>query len=181
MMTATLTAQERSASGRIYNDLLPFVGLEGVRIEIRGLGVGIIDNTIGAPGRRAELTLTGLSRAQESELDRTIRSDITLIFRDKNIPLLASGPTASETRPLLLFNLTVTGVKTNEVFIQVRTALNEAAKLVKDPSRTVWTQTWGTSHMGLFPTSNLQTTLRNFVQGHVSQFASLYARAHAKP
>jgi hypothetical protein len=35
---ALVNAQERAANGQIYGELLPFVGLGGVRIQVFGIG-----------------------------------------------------------------------------------------------------------------------------------------------
>jgi hypothetical protein len=171
--------QERSPGGQIYRELLPFVGLEGVRLEIFGLGGGIF-NTPGPVSGDPEKTLTGLSRAEHQELERTIRADIDEAFRAHAIPLLPGPRSSTEVRPSLTLHIGWSRVKPDTTTIQVRIDLLEAARLVKDPSRVVWASTWGSTYNSISSGPDLAAVVRSVTRGQVNSFVTLYARAHAQ-
>lgn len=171
--------QERAPGGQIYRELLPFVGLEGVRLEILGLG-GRIFNTPGPVSGDPETALTGLSRAEHQQLERAIRADIDEAFQNSGIPLLPSSGGPTEIRPSLTLHINWARVKTDTITIQVRIDLLEAARLVKDPSRIVWSSTWGSTYNSISSGPDLAAVIRSVTRGQVSSFVTLYARAHAQ-
>ena len=171
--------QERAPGGQIYRELLPFVGLEGVRLQIYGLG-GRIFNTPGPVAGDPETTLTGLSRAEHQQLERAIRADIDEAFQNNGIPLLSSGGDRTEVRPSLTLHISWARVKPDVITIQVRIDLLEAARLVKDPSQIVWASTWGSTYNSISSGPDLAAVVRSVTRGQVNSFATLYARAHAR-
>jgi len=57
----------------------------------------------------------------------------------------------------------------------------EAAQLIKDPSRVVWTSTWRNLYTSIASSPNdLPSVVRSVTRGQVDSFARLYQRAHAK-
>ena len=61
-------AQERAPNGEIYNELRPFVGLEGIRYQITGLEGGTVFNVPGLENvADPEKAVTGLSRAEREQ------------------------------------------------------------------------------------------------------------------
>src|SRR6476469_6480665 len=78
--------QERATRGQIYGELRPFVGLEGVTVQVLGLR-GIIYNIPGASADPAK-DATGLSSSELEQLDRAIRDDIAVAFREHVVPSL---------------------------------------------------------------------------------------------
>src|SRR5690242_3220619 len=92
--------QERSANGQIYGELLPFVGLSGVRFELNGFEAGIW-NGISVTGD-PETEITGLSRSEHEEVDQAIRADVGASFAAAGIPFLQGNDSSSETRPKLV-------------------------------------------------------------------------------
>jgi hypothetical protein len=172
--------QERAPNGQIYGELLPFVGLEGVRLEVHGLG-GAIFNTPGPVSGDPETTMTGLSRAEHEQLEQVIRADIEEAFRTDSIPLLSSGGSPNEIRSSLAIRIGWARVKPDVITVQVRIDLLEAARLLKDPSRIVWTSTWGSTYNSISSGPDLAAIVRSVTRGQVSSFVVLYVRAHAKP
>jgi hypothetical protein len=172
--------QERAPNGAIYRELLPFVDLDGVRVQITGLG-GAIFNVPGPIAGDPETTLTGLSRAEHEQLDRLIRADIDEAFRTSGIPLLSSDGSASEVRPLLAIHIGWARVKPETITVHVRIDLLEAARLLKDPSRIVWSSTWGSIYNSVSSGPDLAAVVRSVARNQVNSFVSLYVRAHAKP
>jgi hypothetical protein len=174
----TALGQERAPNGQIYRELLPFVGLEGVRLEIYGLGGGIF-NIPGPVNGDPETVLTGLSRAEHQELERVLRADIDEAFRTGGIPILASGGSPDDVRPSLAIHIGWARVKPDTITVQVRIDLMEAARLVKDPSRVVRTSTWGTTYNSISSGPDLAAIVRSVTRGQVNSFVVLYVRAHA--
>jgi hypothetical protein len=172
------TDQERAPNGQIYRELLPFVGLDGVRLQIRGLGGGIFNTPEPVTGD-PETTLTGLSRAEHEQLERDIRTDIEETFRNNRIPLLATSGSADEVRPLLAIDIGWARVKQDTITVHVRIDLLEAARLVKDPSRIVWASSWGSTYNSVSSGPDLARVVRSVTRGQVSSFVALYLRAHA--
>ena len=78
-------AQERSPDGRIYGELLPFAGLNGVRVQLVGMLPGAIGAIYNIPGGPISLDpakdVTGLGRPELAELHREIVEDIADAFR----------------------------------------------------------------------------------------------------
>jgi len=175
-VTPTTGGQERAPNGGIYGELLPFVGLDGVRLEVSGLGGGIfnVPSVVGDP----ETVVTGLSRAEHQELDELIRADIAEAFRTGGIPLLASDRSASELRPLLAIRIGWARVKPDVITVQVRIELLEAARLVKDQSRIVWSSMWGSTYNSISSGPDLAAVIRSVTRGQVTSFVGLYVRAH---
>ncbi|HEY2433532.1 MAG TPA: hypothetical protein VGI12_12725 [Vicinamibacterales bacterium] len=173
------TGQERAPNGQIYRELLPFVGLDGVRVEIHGLGGGVF-NIPGPITGDPETTLTGLSRAEHEQLERDIRSDIEEAFRNSRIPLLPSSGSADEVRPLLVIDIGWGRVKPDTITVHVRIDLLEAARLVKDPSRIGWASSWGSTYYSVSSGPDLAALVRSIARGQVSSFVALYVRAHTK-
>jgi hypothetical protein len=171
--------QERGPNGEIYRELLPFVGLEGVRLRVTGLSGGVL-NVPGAVGD-PEKTVTGLSRAEHDQLDQAVRADIAQAFATSGIPILPANGSASEARPLLAMHITWARVRPDTITVQVRIDLMEAARLVKDQSRIVWTSTWGSTYNSIASGPDLPDVVRSVARGQIDSFVRLYVRAHARP
>ena len=176
--TLVAARQERGPTGEIYGELVPFVGLSGVRVEVNGLGVG--KNT--APDWVADpaKAMTGLSHAEHEQLGQAIKTDIAETFRANAIPLLTSDGSATDTRPLLAIQIQWNQVRADTITVQVRMTLLEAARLLKDSSRIVWSATWGSTYHSLSSGPDLADVVRSVTRVQVRSFATLYARAHAK-
>jgi hypothetical protein len=168
--------QERAPNGRIDNELLPFVALTGVRVEVRGLS-GAIFNVPGVVGD-PETVVTGLSRASQQQLEGSIRADIAEAFRMGSIPLLASTASGSDVRPRLVIDIAWARVKPDVVTVQVRIELVEAARLVEDQSRIVWSPTWVDTYNSISAGPDLASVIRSVTGGQVTSFVELYVRAH---
>jgi hypothetical protein len=171
-----IAGQERAPNGRIYNELLPFVGLTGVRVEVVGLG-GAIFNAPGVVGD-PETVVTGLSRASQQQLDADIRADISEAFRAASIPLLASSASGTDVTPRLAIHIAWARVKADVVTVQVRIELLEAARLVKDPSQIGWSATWVNTYNSVSSGPDLTSVIRSVTRGQVTSFVELYVRAH---
>jgi len=172
-------SQERAPNGQVYGELRPFVGLEGVTVQLLGLR-GIIYNVRGAsadPGK----DVTGLSSRELEQLDRDIHDDIMGAFRERGVPLLDRGQQSPDTTPRLEVRVHWMNPKQGVLLIDVTTRMTEAARLVKDQSKIVWAQTWGSDLSG-YPTSpeSLAKDVRRVALGGVSEFLELYVRAHSK-
>lgn len=185
-LPSSLGAQERAPGGQIYGELLPFVDLQGVRLEVRGLGGGIWNVPPGVPGRPEtfedpETRTTGLSRAENDKLANVILADATEDFQRHGIPLLKSDGTPTETSPVLVVRLERYRPVDKDFFAtRVELSLLEAARPVKDPNKIVWSSTWGAVVSGSASRANLATVLRGTARGYVNEFIRLYLRAHAK-
>jgi hypothetical protein len=168
--------QERAPNGQIYGELLPFVGLDGVRVEVVGLG-GVIFNVPGVVGD-PETVVTGLSRAEQQQLDEIIRADIAEAFRIGSIPLLATDGSAGDVRPRLAIRIGWAKVKPDVTTVQCRIELLEAARLVRDQSRIVWSSMWGSTYNSISSGPDLPAVIRSVTRGQVTSFVELYVRAH---
>ena len=170
--------QERAPTGQIYGELLPFVGLEGVRLRITGLQGGIFN--LPEPVADPEKAATGLSRAEREELAAAVRADVDAALHNGAVPVLSDGGSASEVRPLLALDIPWARVKQDLITIQVRIELMEAARLVKNPSRIVWTSSWTSTYNSLAARpEDVAAVVRSVTRGQVETFARLYQRAHA--
>jgi hypothetical protein len=165
-------------NGQIYRELLPFVGLEGVRVQVLGI-LGIIYNIPNAsldPAKDA----TGLSQTELEQLHRAITVDIADAFRRRGVPLLERNEQSPNVTPRLEVDISWSRIKPDTVVIDVMTRLMEAAQLIKDPSKIVWAQSWGYGLHGYrAPPESLAKEIRHVSSGGVNQFLDLYARAHA--
>jgi hypothetical protein len=171
--------QERAPNGQVYGELRPFVGLEGVTVELFGLR-GIIYNIPGASTDPAK-DATGLSSSELEQLDRSIREDIGIAFKDRGVPLLERAGQSPDTTPRLEIRVSWMRINQEITVIDVTTRLREAARLIKEPSKIVWAETWGTGLAG-YPTSpeSLVKDVRRVALGGVRDFLQLYVRAHAQ-
>lgn len=171
--------QERAPNRQIYGELQPFVGLAGVTVQVLGLR-GIIYNIPGASTDPAK-DATGLSSSELEQLDRAIRDDIAIAFREQGVPLLDGARQSPDTTPRLEVSIGWLNLKQGMTVIDVTTRLREPARLIKDPSRIVWAKTWGTG-LGGYPTSpeSLVKDVRRVALGGVHEFLQLYVRAHAR-
>jgi hypothetical protein len=172
------SAQERAPNGQVYAELRPFVGLNGVRFEVEGLG-GAIWNVVGVTGD-PETTLTGLSGSAREQLYMQINADTTTAFRVASIPLLERAADGRDTRPRLVLDVSWYRVAADTFSLQVDIRLLEAASLLKDPATLVWTSTWGEIFRRPVSLTDLQLTLRSSCSGAVANFIRLYVRAHAR-
>ena len=168
--------QERAPNGQIYGELVPLVGLEGVRVEVSGLDGGIfnVPRVVGDP----ETAVTGMSRAEQQQLDKIIRADIAEAFRTGSIPLLASDGSAKDVRPRLAIRIGWARVKPDVITVHGSIELLEAARLVKDQSRIVWSSTWGSTYNSISSGPDLAAVIRSVTRGQVTSFVELYVRAH---
>jgi hypothetical protein len=171
-------AQERAPNGRIYGELLPFVGLEGVRVQVLGI-LGAIYNIPNAsldPAKDA----TGLSQTELEQLHRAITDDIANAFRRRGVPLLERSEQSPDVTPRLEVHLSWGRIMPDTVLINVTTRLTEAARLIKDPAKIVWAQSWGEELIGYRASpESLAKEIQHVALGGVNQFLDLYARAHA--
>ena len=178
---ATVSAsgmQEHAANGQIYGELKPFVGLDGVRFQLNGLG-GAIWNVAGVKGD-PETTITGLSRAEHEQLYQSIRADTAAAFRAAGIPLLENKEDVPETLPNLVVDVSWYRVTTDLFAVQVDVRLMEAARLLKNPARIVWTTSWDHRFRTTASRAAIATTVGSATIGFVNEFIGLYKRAHAK-
>ena len=174
-------AQERAPNGEIYRELLPFVGLEGIRLQITGLQGGIFN----VPGDviDPEKTVTGLTHAEREELAKAVYADVDDVLRASGVPVLARATSAREVevRPLLAIDIHWARVKPDVITVQVTIELMEAARPVKDPSRIVWTSSWRSTYNSIASgPDTLPAIVRSVTRGQVESFGRLYERAHAK-
>jgi hypothetical protein len=171
--------QERAPDGQIYSSLRPFVGLEGVTVQVLGLR-GIIYNLPGASEDPAK-DATGLSSGELEQLDRAVRDDIATAFREQSVPLLEGARVPADTSPRLEVSIHWMRIKEDTTVIDVTTRFREPARLIKDPSKIVWADTWGPEHAS-YPTSpeSLVKDVRRIALGGVHDFLQLYVRAHAR-
>lgn len=170
--------QERAPTGQIYGELLPFVGLKGVRVQITGLQGGIFN--LPEPVADPEKAATGLSHAEREELAAAVRADVDDALQNGAVPVLSGGGSATEVRPLLALDIHWARVKQDVITIQVRIELMEAARLIKDPARIVWTSSWASTYNSLAARpEDVPAVVRSVTRGQVETFARLYQRAHA--
>lgn len=179
-----LIAQERAPNGQVYGELKPFVGLQGVRFEVSGLGGGVwnVGPIVDHPevNNDPETLFTGLSRAQNSKLYDEIRGDAVEALQKSGIPVLSYQNEIPETRPALVVHIERYRMRGEDQFdTRVEVELLEAAHLIKDPNQTVWVSTWKVVGMGTASRKTLAEKLRLSALGYVNEFIQLYVRAHA--
>src|SRR5689334_23272230 len=134
--------QERAPNGEIYNELRPFVGLEGIRYQITGLGGGTVFNVPGLENvDDPEKAVTGLSRAEREQLARLVSTDVEQVLASSGV-LNPHGGTSDNQSAVLAIDVGWMHVKPDIFTVQVRVDLMEAARPIKDPSRIVWTSSW---------------------------------------
>jgi hypothetical protein len=109
LLAPVLFAQERAANGQIYGELKPFVGLQGVRFQVTGLGGGIwnVPTSKGETKTTVdpETDATGLSHDENLKLAEEIRADAVETFKVNGIPLLTPQQEDMETRPVLVVSI----------------------------------------------------------------------------
>jgi hypothetical protein len=179
VVASAAVGEQRAPNGRIYGELRPFVGLEGVTLQVFGLR-GIIFNVPGASGDPAK-DATGLSSGELAQLDRDIHDDIMRLFNERGVPVLERVQESPDTTPRLEVRVHWMNPKSGIILIDVTTRMTEAARLIKDPSHTVWAQTWGSEFAG-YPTSreSLVKDVRHVALGGIREFLDLYVRAHVQ-
>ena len=173
--------QQRAPNGEIYNELRPFVGLEGIRYQITGIEHGGGFNIPGIENvADPEKTVTGLSHAEREQLARLVYTDVEQVLAKGGVPNPHGG--ASENQiAVLAIDVRWARVKPDIFTVQVRVDLMEAARLIKDPSRVVWTSSWRNVYTSIASSPNdLPSVVRSVTRGQVESFARLYQRAHAK-
>lgn len=173
--------QERAPNGEIYNELRPFVGLEGIRYQITGLEGGTVFNVPGLENvADPEKAVTGLSRAEREQLAHFVYTDVEQVLARSGVPN-PSGTASANQIAVLAIDVRWMRAKPDLFTVQVRVDLMEAARLIKDPSRVVWTSSWRNVYTSIASTPNdLASVMRSVTRGQVESFARLYQRAHAK-
>ena len=173
--------QERAPNGEIYNELRPFVDLEGIRYQITGLDGGTVFNVPGLESvADPEKAVTGFSRGEREQLAHFVYSDVEEVLARSGVPNPARA--ASENQiAVLAIDVRWMRVKPDIFTVQVRVDLMEAARLIKDPSRIVWTTTWRNLYTSVASRANdLPSVMRSVIRSEVESFGRLYQRAHAK-
>jgi len=172
------SAQERAPNGEIYNELRPFVGLEGVRVQVFGLGGGVYNfrPQTADPAKAA----TGLSQRELDDLNRSVNDDIAAAFNQARVQMVTSSREAPDRTPRLEVDIHWQKHERGVLLIRVNTKLREAVRLVRDPSVVVWASTWEAALVG-YPTTpmSLVKDVRHVALGGVNEFLTLYQRAHA--
>jgi len=178
-LPVAVCGQERGANGQIPGELVPLVGLGGVRLEIHGLGGGGFWHGCCVAGD-PETEITGLSRADHDRLAESLWADARETFRLRGVPLPEGHPLSSEDWPILVLEPSWYRGKDRDTFnVRVEVRLLEAARLVKDPGRIVWSSTWARTCVGFATRQTLAGVLQATVHGYVNEFGELYARAHS--
>jgi hypothetical protein len=176
---AAAVPQERAPNGAIYRELLPFVDLKGVRLEIHG-GGGIVWNLRPRPTGDLDTQFTGLSRIERTQLVDAIQADATETLREAAIPLIETG-SSNEKPPRLVLTVSTNRFRPDAISADVTIELMQAARLLSDPSTVVWSSTWAAKVSNLVTDSAALTTfLRGAARGHLRDFVRLYGRAHGK-
>jgi len=173
--------QERAPNGEIYNELRPFVGLEGIRYQITGLEGGTVFNVPGLDNvADPEKAVTGLSRAEREQLAHFVYTDVEQVLATSGVPNPSRA--ASENQiAVLVIDVRWMRAKPDMFTVQVRVELMEAARLIKDPSRIVWTSSWRNVYTSVASGPNdLPSVVRSVTRSQVESFGRLYQRAHAK-
>jgi hypothetical protein len=179
MNVAAAVPQERSPNGAIYRELLPFVGLKGVQLEIHG-GGGFVWNLRPPAAGAPETDITGLSRTESKQLLDAIEADATESLRLAAIPLMEARST-SERSPRLVLTVSTYRFRPDAINADVTIELMQAARLLSDPATVVWSSTWADKASNLVADSAALTTwLRGASRGQLKQFVQLYVRAHGK-
>jgi hypothetical protein len=173
--------QERAPNGEIYNELRPFVGLEGIRYQITGLEGGTVFNVPGLENvGDAEKAVTGLSRAEREQLTHFVYTDVEQVLARSGVPN-PSGAASADQIAVLAIDVRWMRVKPDIFTVQVRVDLMEAARLIKDPARVVWTSSWRNVYTSIASSPNdLASVVRSVTRSQVESFGRLYQRAHAK-
>jgi hypothetical protein len=173
--------QERATNGEIYNELRPFVGLEGIRYQITGLEGGTVFNVPGLENvADPEKAVTGLSRAEREQLAHFVYTDVEQVLARSGVPNPSETASANQIA-VLAIDVRWMRVKPDIFTVQVRVDLMEAARLIKDPSRVVWTSSWRNVYTSVASSpTELPSVVRSVTRGQVESFARLYERAHAK-
>lgn len=179
MSVAAAIPQERAPNGAIYRELLPFVGLTGVQLEIHG-GGGNVWNLRPPPAGDPDTEITGLSRTERKQLADAIKADATKSLREAAIPLTEAG-TAKEKSPRLVLTVSTNRFRPDAISADVTIELMQAARLLSDPATVVWSSTWSDKASNLVADSaTLTTWLRGTAREQLKQFVQLYVRAHGK-
>ena len=173
--------QERATNGEIYNELRPFVGVEGVRYHVTGLEGGTVFNVRGLENvADPERAVTGLSRAEREQLAHVVYTDVEQVLATSGVPN-PSATASAEQIAVLAIDVRWMRVKPDIFTVQVRVELMEAARLIKDPSRIVWTSSWRNVYTSVASAPNdLPSVVRSVTRSQVESFGRLYQRAHAK-
>ena len=170
---------ERGPNGEIYRELLPFVGLKGVQLEIHGVG-GHIWNLRPPTVENPESEITGLNRTEREELVATIKAEAADGLRLADIPLMKAGD-ANEKTPRLVFTITTHRFRPDAISANVTLELIQAVRLVNDPASVIWSSTWVAKHSNLLAHSaTLTTYLQGTSRSLLKEFVQLYVRAHRK-
>ena len=170
--------QERAPDGRVFGELLPFVELKSVSVEVNGI-TNVIHNVPG-DHRDPAKAATGLSGVELEQLEKSIHEDIAAAFRRRAVPLIGPNRESGDLRPRLVVDIRWNQITKGTFVVNVGTTFLEAGQLLKDPSRTVWVPSWSTGFQAPTPSRTLARTLRSAALGGVNNFVDLYARAHAK-
>ena len=173
--------QERAPNGEIYNELRPFVGLEGVRYQVTGLEGGTVFNVPGLENvADPEKAVTGLSRAEREQLAHVVSTDVEQVLATSGVP--SPSRAASENQiAVLAIDVRWMRVKPDLFTVQVRVDLMEAARLIKDSSRIVWTSSWRNVYTSVASGPNeLPSVVRSVTRSQVESFGRLYQRAHVR-
>ena len=173
--------QQRAPNGEIYNELRPFVGVEGVRYQVTGLEGGTVFNVPGLENvADPEKAVTGLSRAEHEQLAHVVSTDVERILATSGVPN-PSVASSENQMALLAIDVRWMRVKPDIFTVQVRVDLMEAARLIKDPSRIVWSSSWRNIYTSVASGPNdLPSVVRSVTRSQVESFGRLYQRAHAK-
>jgi hypothetical protein len=173
--------QQRAPNGEIYNELRPFVGLEGIRYQITGLEGGTVFNVPGLENvADPEKAVTGLNRAEREQLAHFVSTDVEQILATSGVPNPPRVASGNQTA-VLAIDVGWMRVKPDIFTVQVRVDLMEAARLIKDPSRIVWTSSWRNVYTSVASGPNdLPSVVRSVTRSQVESFGQLYERAHAK-
>jgi hypothetical protein len=134
-------AQERAPNGQIYGELLPFVGLNGVRVQVLGTLLRAIYNLpVSSPDPAKDAT--GLGQTELEQLNRAITDDIADAFRRRGVPLLGRSEQYPDVTPRLEVEIQWSRVRADTVVINITTRLMEAGRLIKDASKIIWGKSW---------------------------------------
>jgi hypothetical protein len=108
-----------------------------------------------------------------------VRNDILEAFRRTGVPLTERRDQPPDVTPRLEIDVSWHTVSADRFDIDVTTRLMEAARLIKDPSKIVWSPSWATRLIA-YPTSPdlLAKNVRRVALGGVTEFLRLYVRAH---
>jgi len=176
---APAVPQERAPNGAIYRELVPFVNLNGVQLEIHG-GGGFIWNFRPPAPADPEAEITGLSRSERDRLFEAIRADATESLRLAGIPLMEPG-VSSDKPPRLVISVDTHRFRSDAIGADVTLELLQEARLLSDPGTIVWSSTWANKASNLTADSVALTAwVRGATRGQVKTFVELYRRAHRK-